>query len=65
MVGPSPFGTDDARTEFKSAAESGSPVFMNRFQNVFTVDVRTGAVVTALRRQGGSPGIFSSWRIFL
>jgi dipeptidyl aminopeptidase/acylaminoacyl peptidase len=57
VVGPSPFGTDEAGTEFKSAAESGSVLYyMNRFQNVFTVDIRTGAVVIALRRAGGSPG---------
>jgi hypothetical protein len=57
VVGPAPFGTDDAKAEYESAVQSGNVLYyMNRFQNVFSVDVQTGKVTRVLRREGGEPG---------
>ena len=57
VVGPAPFGSDEAKAEFKSAVQSGNILYyMNRFQNVFTVDVQTGKVTRVVQREGGEPG---------
>lgn len=63
VVGPSPFGTDESRSEAISAGENGDVLMsMNRFQHVFTVDARSGAVSRVLDREGGEPGNIKFWR---
>lgn len=63
VVGPSPFGTDEARSEARAAAEAGDMLTsMNRFQHVFAVDTKSGAVSKVLCREGGEPGNIKFWR---
>jgi len=72
VVGPSPFGTQDAKAESQAGSASGNIFyFMLRFQHVFVVDPQTGNAVRALSRQGGQPGNLKfmqdlplSWRRF-
>lgn len=57
VVGPAPFGSADAEAEYESAVESGSILYsMNRFQNVYSVNVQTGKLTRVLQREGGEPG---------
>jgi dipeptidyl aminopeptidase/acylaminoacyl peptidase len=62
VIGPSPFGTEEARVEVEEAAVSGNILnYMIRFQHVFTVDVQTGTVARVTRRVGDRPGNISFW----
>jgi dipeptidyl aminopeptidase/acylaminoacyl peptidase len=62
VIGPSPFGTDEARVEAKEAAASGNILnYMLQFQHVFTVDVQTGTIARVMRRVGDRPGNISFW----
>ena len=52
VVGPSPFGSDDARMEVDAAAASGNMFrYMSRFRHVFIVDVATGTTTMVLKRE--------------
>ena len=62
VVGPSPFGTKDASAEAEAAMASGQALYyMNRFQHVFIVEVRTGVATNVRHREGGEPGNFKFW----
>jgi dipeptidyl aminopeptidase/acylaminoacyl peptidase len=57
VVSASPFGTPEAAAEGKAAQAFGSIFFyLLRFNHIFTVDARTGAVEKALDRDTGEPG---------
>jgi hypothetical protein len=63
VVAPSPFLTEEAKAEAEAAAEAGDMLtFMNRFQHVFAVDVKSGAASKVLQREGGEPGNIKFWR---
>jgi dipeptidyl aminopeptidase/acylaminoacyl peptidase len=53
VVGPSPFGTDDARMEAEEAYASAEDLshFMVHFQHVFTVDLQSLVPTMVLRRE--------------
>jgi dipeptidyl aminopeptidase/acylaminoacyl peptidase len=65
VVGPSPFGTKDSVIEAEKASASGEIFYyMDRFQHVFVVDARNGAVKKLINREGNEPGTFKLWGDF-